>query len=374
MPYLDHASATPMEPDARDAMLAAGADAWGNPESAHREGRRARAALERAAIEVAEFLGCPPVELRLRPSATEAITSVLEFVLARNQGLVVTTAMEHACIDERLRAAERARHRVRWIDAPAGDLPRPWPGLADDASVLVLSALNHELGTAPDLRAWQDATPQATMIVDGVQAASWLELAPLLDARTLVVISSRKLGGPDGVAALRIPPALLDAWDRSAPPVRVAVSAAAGFAAACSVRRGRRPAALARARELGRSLRDGLLAASPSVLDDAGHSWLGPIVNIAVQGCESRSLDAELDLRGVSVARASACRRRIEFGSRVVAHAHPAEPWRSRSCLRFSLGWSTTATEIDAALIEFRALLDGEPSAFESPAPGGLFA
>jgi cysteine sulfinate desulfinase/cysteine desulfurase-like protein len=95
------------------------------------------------------------------------------------------------------------------------------------------------------------------------------------------------------------------------------------------------------------------------VHDDAGPSWLGPIVNVAVRGCEHRALDAELDLEGLAVARGSACRREVDEHSEVVARAHPDEPWRARSCVRFSLGWPSTAQEVDAALECFARRLAG---------------
>lgn len=357
MLYFDHASATPLEPAAQAAVAAALQEAWGNPDSAHLAGRRARGALEHAAIQAAELVGCAAVELRLEADAGDALARALEFALALREGPVVSTAIEHSCIDEPLGRARAGGRELRCVPTPAGDLGPPDAAICADAAVLVLSALNHELGTAPELAAWQAAAPNATVIVDAVQAASWLELAPLVDARTFVVIGSRKLGGPDGAAALRCPAELLVRWDRARGRSRVAVPAAVGFGAACEARRDRRPDALARARRLGERLRERLLAAGDHVHDDSGRSWLGPIVNVAVHGAEGRALDAELDLQGVAVARTSACRRELDAHSRVVAHAHPHEPWRARSCLRFSLGWGTTIDEVDAAAATFAAIV-----------------
>ncbi len=357
MVHLDHAAATPLEAAAIDAMIQASRAAWGNPDSAHREGRRARLALETAAVEVAEYLGCAAFELRLCASASEGLCAALGFAMARHDGPIVGTRIEHACIDAVLCDAADAGREVRWIDTPAGDLPGPDPSQCEDAAVVVLCALNHELGTAPDLRPWIDAAPRAAFVIDAVQAAAWLDLAPLFVERAFVVVGSRKLGGPDGAAAIRCPAADLTQWDRNVPRSRVAVPAAAGFGAACAARRGGRADALVRARELGVQLRNALLAVAPSVHDDSGRSWLGPIVNVAVRDADSTELEALLDLHGVAVARMSACRRAVDARSRVVAHAHPDEPWRAASCLRFSLGWSSTPDDVVAGVAAFASIL-----------------
>jgi cysteine desulfurase len=45
MIYLDYQAATPLAPEARDAMLAWLGDEFANPNSPHRDGRRAAAAI-----------------------------------------------------------------------------------------------------------------------------------------------------------------------------------------------------------------------------------------------------------------------------------------------------------------------------------------
>ena len=54
--YLDHASTTPILPEAADAIRAA-CDAWANPSSAHAEGRAVRAAMEAARRRIGAALG-----------------------------------------------------------------------------------------------------------------------------------------------------------------------------------------------------------------------------------------------------------------------------------------------------------------------------
>src|SRR5205807_2252189 len=73
-----------------------------NPSSAHREGARARSALETARAEVAALVGAAPAEIVFTSGATEANNLALRGTAA---GLgIVTTAIEHASVLETARA------------------------------------------------------------------------------------------------------------------------------------------------------------------------------------------------------------------------------------------------------------------------------
>src|SRR5207253_2728457 len=91
----------PLRVQVREAMLPfLGPPA--NPSSAHREGARARSALETARAQVAALVGAAPAEIVLTSGATEANNLALRGTAA---GLgIVTTAIEHASVLETARA------------------------------------------------------------------------------------------------------------------------------------------------------------------------------------------------------------------------------------------------------------------------------
>ena len=71
--YLDHAATTPVRPEVLEAMLPyLTAQAFGNPSSAHRFGRTARAGLEQARREVAQAVGAEPNQVIFTSGGTEA--------------------------------------------------------------------------------------------------------------------------------------------------------------------------------------------------------------------------------------------------------------------------------------------------------------
>jgi len=61
--YLDHAATTPTDPQVVEAMLPYFSQVYGNPSSAHRFGRRAEDAVERARDSLAQLLNCARDEI-----------------------------------------------------------------------------------------------------------------------------------------------------------------------------------------------------------------------------------------------------------------------------------------------------------------------
>ncbi len=69
--YLDHASTTPMLPEAIEAMTAQLGQV-GNPSSLHAAGRRARRVVEESRETIASALGARPSEVVFTAGGTEA--------------------------------------------------------------------------------------------------------------------------------------------------------------------------------------------------------------------------------------------------------------------------------------------------------------
>jgi cysteine desulfurase len=106
--YLDHASTSPLRPEALEAMLpflrdpALAAD----PGRLHHEGRTVRVAIEDAREQAASLFGARPREVVFTSGGTEAVATAILGALARGPGThVVTTAVEHSSVLETVRRA-----------------------------------------------------------------------------------------------------------------------------------------------------------------------------------------------------------------------------------------------------------------------------
>src|SRR5262245_32162826 len=81
MIYLDHNANSPLRPGAREAMLAALAEA-GNASSVHAAGRAARARVERARDSVASLIGASPSSVVFTSGGSEANAMALRGAVA----------------------------------------------------------------------------------------------------------------------------------------------------------------------------------------------------------------------------------------------------------------------------------------------------
>src|SRR2546423_5761525 len=102
--YLDNAATTPVRPEVLEAMLPyLGREAFGNPSSAHRFGRAARAGIETAKRAVAAALGAEPNQVIFTSGGTEADNlAVIGAALAsrdrKGPFRVAVSAVEHKAV------------------------------------------------------------------------------------------------------------------------------------------------------------------------------------------------------------------------------------------------------------------------------------
>src|SRR5919112_702896 len=100
--YLDHAATTPVRPEVLEAMQPFFGPRFGNPSSAHRWGREARAALDEARERVARCLGARTDEICFTSGGTEgdnlAILGAWRVARTKGRNAVVATPIEHKAI------------------------------------------------------------------------------------------------------------------------------------------------------------------------------------------------------------------------------------------------------------------------------------
>ena len=276
--YLDHNAGAPLRPEAREAMLAfLGPPA--NPSSAHREGARARAALEAARAEVAALVGARLAEIVFTSGATEANNLALRGALGCRPagGGLVTTAVEHASVLETARALATA-------GAPLTVVPVDGEGRVAAAEVLAacsaatalvsVGLANGEVGSVAPVAAIAAGLRGRGILLhsDAAQAAGRLPIDVDGLGVDLLSVSAHKLGGPGGVGALyvrrgvRLAPQLTGGpQERERRAGTENVAAIVGFGVAARVARAEQAAASAVAEALVERLSAGLRARIPGV-------------------------------------------------------------------------------------------------------------
>jgi cysteine desulfurase len=323
--YFDAASAEPLHPSAREALLAALDDGWADPARLHREGRRAQLLLEGARETTAAELGCRPDELSFTSSGTQAVhLAVLGAVQARQSaargpGHLVASAVEHSSV---LNAADwlaRGSGTAVTITGVNGlgraDVAEFAAAVGRERTLLAcLQSANHEVGTLQPVTEVAAACRAAgvPLMVDIAASAGRLAVP---DGWSLLTASARKWGGPAGVGLLvvrkgtrwREPFPADDREHHRVPgvPNVPAVLAAAASLASAGRERGSDDAALralvARIRaEVPRTVPDSVVHGDPE-------ARLPHIVTFSCLYVDGEALVTALDRAGFSVSSGSAC-------------------------------------------------------------------
>jgi cysteine desulfurase len=150
--YLDHNATTPVLPGVLAAMLPFFEESPGNPSSGHTAGGKARTAIERARDQIADLVGGPPDNVLFTSSATEAINTALHSAIHSRGGKrsrIITTAVEHAAVQQYALAAEKKGMEVIQIPvSTSGALAVDWLDDAISAETCVVSVMwaNNETG------------------------------------------------------------------------------------------------------------------------------------------------------------------------------------------------------------------------------------
>jgi cysteine desulfurase len=342
--YLDHASTTPILPEAAAAMAEA-CRTWANPSSPHAEGRAARAQLENARRRVAKALGSGAT-LIFTSGATEAIALVFERAKA---GSVIISALEHPAVH---RSAPGARQIAAKADGTLDldDLDRALE--AAERPLVAVQSVNNETGVIhpiPEVYAKVKAA-RGLLLTDCAQSAGKL---PLPEA-DFVVIAAHKLGGPPGIGALLVrDPATLEAiggQEGGYRPGTPAVPSIMGFAAAVEADHGW----YEEAKRLRAKLDAEIEAAGGEVVAGAAPR-IATIACYRMPGVPGAAQMMQLDLAGIAVTAGSAC----SSGSLKTSPVLTAMGWSeeaAREVIRVSFGPQTKESDVDALLGEWRAL------------------
>ena len=353
--YLDHASTSPLRPEARDAMVA-WLGAGGDPGRIHEEGMAARVAVEDARTQVAELLGARSREVVFTSGATEAIATACLGVADRGTGQVVP-AIEHSAVRESAaRAGPVTTVGVDRAGRVAADALLD--AITSDTPLVHLQWGNHEVGTVQPVAEVVAACRARGVLVhvDAAQAAGRVPIDFQALGADLLSVSAHKLGGPPGTGALLVRRGLRIAsllrggdQERARRAGMENVPAIVGFGAAAAALA--EPERLEREAADQRRLTDRVLAAVPDldgvvVYGDTGPGRLPHLVCLGITGIEPQPVLLGLDRAGIAVHSGSACSTESLEPSPVL-EAMGVDAHRS---LRASVGWSSTDADVDALL------------------------
>ncbi|MGE5477097.1 MAG: cysteine desulfurase family protein [Bacteroidales bacterium] len=351
--YLDYNAGAPVRPEVVAAMAETLAEP-GNPSSVHSAGRRARARMEDARAAVAALVGAQPAGVVFTSGGTEANNLVLR---GCGRPRLLVSAVEHASVRE---AAPDAQ--VIPVDGDGVvDLAALERLLAAEAAPALVSVMlaNNETGVIqPVAEVARIARAFGALVhCDAAQGPGRLSVSLSGLDVDFLTLSAHKLGGPAGIGALvsanadfPLAPILLGGGqERRRRAGSENLAGIVGFGTSI-----RLAADIGAEGDRVKELRDRLETAVTSrvpgaVVVGAGVARLCNTTCVALPGVPSQVQVMALDLAQVAVSAGSACSSG-KVGESAVLRAMGLEPAVSGSAIRVSLGWGSTAEDVEMFL------------------------
>lgn len=364
--YLDHAAATPVAPEVRDAMEPFFCRDFYNPSAPYAPARAARAELERARERLGHTIGSRGGNVTLTAGATEANN----LAFAAVDGEVLTDAIEH----ESVLACARVR-KGTIVDVDDAGYVSPVAvreALTSQTELVSIELANGEIGTIQPIREIARIVADERMRrleagerrplllhVDASQAAGHVSVNVSTLGADLMTLSAAKVYGPKQVGLL---------WHADGvalkPIVRGGgqegglrsgtenVAGAVGFACALELAERLRGKESKRLRSLSKRLRAGLARHIDDVVfsgPSRNKLRLPGLVHASFPGTEARRLVIALERKGVLVGTGSACAAsRMRVSHVLQAIRLPDDV--AQGSLRLTLGRSTTEEDVDYAI------------------------
>ena len=370
--YFDWNATAPLREEAR-AAVAEALSLPGNPSSVHAEGRAARRLIERAREEVAGLVGAQASDVIFTSSGTEAnmlaLTPAIEVAGdKRPRAKLLLSAIEHASVRAGGRFPREAIEQIAVDPDGRLNLAALAEAVARSPRTLVsLMLANNETGVIQPVAEAAAIVHAAggLLHVDAVQAAGRIDCDIAALGADLLTLSAHKIGGPKGVGALvrasddiHFPDPLIRGGGQErglrAGTENVAGIAAFGAAATVALRQG--AAEVAQMLALRNRLESGLRAIAPEALIFGAEAGRLPNTTLfAAPGMTAETAVIAFDLEGVAVSSGAACSSGKVQPSHVLA-AMGVSPALTRGAVRVSLGWATTAAEVEKFLGAWRKL------------------
>lgn len=366
--YLDHQAATPLLPEAFEAMRPFFAESFGSASALHQLGLRARDALARAREQVAAFINAEsPEDILFTSDGTESANLAVKgtaFANQRRGNHIVVSCTEHPAVLGSVEFLEKhgfAAARVRVDSAGIVDPAAVRRALTDKTILVAVHLANHDVGAIQPIREIGAIAAEhgVAFFVDAEAAAGWMPIDVQELHANLVAFSPHKFYGPKGVGVLyrgrraRLSSVLHGGVQEGGLRAGVEnVPAIVGAGVACEIATREWPRRAAHVAGLQRRLWDGLRARVPHVKlngPEPGLRRIGTSLNVSVEFVEGEGLMLMLDTQGIAVASGTSCVSKALKVSHVLT-AMGVPHTLAQGSILLSLGMGNTDADIETVL------------------------
>jgi len=367
--YCDYNATTPLEPAVLEAMMPWLSQQFGNASSRHEYGRAARRAIDEARSQVAKAIGAHRTEVVFTSGGSEANNLFIKGAAARMKpGLIAVSAIEHPCVikpAEQLVRRGWQLERLAVDDQGRIDFASFEQALAKGPALISAMLANNETGVLQAIETLATKAQNAGVCFhsDAVQAVGKIAVdfrrlnAAGVDA---ITVSSHKLGGPKGAAALvidkRIDLEPLIAGGGQEHGLRSGtenVAAIVGFGVACELAVERMVNTVSRLFSFRGRLEVALNEMGATLFGIAADR-LPNTIYFALPDIDGETLVSQLDRAGYAVASGAACSSASPEPSHVL-RAMGVAPEMARGAVRISLGAGNSAEQMEGLVVTLQS-------------------
>ncbi len=208
--YLDNASTTPLSAEVLSEMMPVLTTDFGNPNSLHSFGRKAKSYIDTARERVARALGCKESEVYFTSGATESNNWAIIGLANANKhkgNHIITSKIEHPSVLEACKKLEKDGFEVTYLDVDEMGFVRIDQLLhyVNSKTILIsIMSANNEMGVIQNLQAISNIASEKGIIfhTDATQAVGAISFNVRDMGIKALSMSGHKINGPKGVGVL----------------------------------------------------------------------------------------------------------------------------------------------------------------------------
>lgn len=361
--YLDFNATTPCDKEVVEAMLPYFSEVFGNASSrSHSYGWKAEEAVEISRTKVADLIHAEKNEIIFTSGATESDNLALKGVYERYASKgnhIITTSIEHKAVLDTCHHLERSGADITYLKVNSEgliDLNELRSAIRPTTILISVIYANNEIGVIQPMKEIGAIAKENGILFfsDATQAVGKVPVNVNEDGIDLLSLSAHKMYGPKGVGALYVrrknPRVHLTAQahggghERNMRSGTLNVPAIVGLGKACELCATLMNEESRRLGQLRNKLEEALVAIGGVLVNGSTISRLPNTTNLAFEFIDSNALMIHLQKK-IALSSGSACTSGSLEPSHVLQALNIGE--LAKNSIRFSLGRSTTAEEID---------------------------